>query len=633
MNDWDAFMAKSVEEPGMYAALGYREKLTAFTVTCDATFEQLEGVRDALGAIYRRGGTFADFKKAVAGGDYGGVCDLPEYRLENVFRTNVKGAYGRGRYMEQREMRDVFPYLKYVAVDDSQTRPTHAALNGLIVRAGSPEADRIYPPNGYQCRCAMRGLTAAQAKRMGGPTPMDELRKRIAENPPDGGWDGPPFEGGADALTSLPEMPDGEPKHVGVGKETVSDAEYGAALDDLQGKAAGEADAEAEAEAAAKARAEADAYWKEMAEALEKVAADLDAEDRDKDLAEAKEAEKKAEAEAKAKAEAEAKAREAAKKAAAQTALAAKALKSKVPASATKGTKKAAKKVKQYDLTKIDPENPKMQKFELKKREEIRRDMLAQFKAAGILGENATYADYEAHLERMMREIYKDAGLDADRYLRDSQSWITVFDTLEHRADRDASALLSADTMKFLSLRERQALNFHTCKGDKYALQVFVKEKGKVPREKVERMEDYFRAQSVIGEVLNKHVKRPERELHRGAENYRDDTDTVDLISFIKSGEGKTMRMRLNLSFSEDETVPQDFIVGKTATVIFHIVTDKGIPIKTVSAFKLEDEQLLLNGQVYKIGKAVQMPGNGNHWEVTITLLGPDAKPDMVFVI
>jgi SPP1 gp7 family putative phage head morphogenesis protein len=200
MNDWEVFAARRTVASDRFSNMDHSEKLRAFSVTCDATVEQLERVKNALVENYRRGGTFADFKKAVKNGDFGEIGALPSYRLENIYRTNVMGAYMRGRYLEQEEDANVFPYLLYVAVQDSRTRPNHMALNGLIVRFGSEEANLIYPPNGFQCRCMMRAMTKMEADAMGGPTPEAEVRRRIAENPPDKGWEGPPFmegEGGA----------------------------------------------------------------------------------------------------------------------------------------------------------------------------------------------------------------------------------------------------------------------------------------------------------------------------------------------------------------------------------------------------------------------------------------------------
>ncbi|MGQ1889142.1 phage head morphogenesis protein [Thermophagus sp. OGC60D27] len=49
--------------------------------------------------------------------------------------------------------KDLYPNLEYVAVMDSQTRNSHAALNGTIRPIDDPFWDSHYPPNGWGCRC------------------------------------------------------------------------------------------------------------------------------------------------------------------------------------------------------------------------------------------------------------------------------------------------------------------------------------------------------------------------------------------------------------------------------------------------------------------------------------------------
>jgi SPP1 gp7 family putative phage head morphogenesis protein len=240
MNDWEAFLAKTAVDAGKYAGMSRRERLRAFSVTCQASVAQLEGVRDALGAVYRRGGTFHDFRKAVREGSIPGVGSLPDYRLENVFRTNVMGAYGRGRYLEQQETADVFPYLMYDAVDDSATRPNHRALDGLIVEAGSAEANRIYPPNGFQCRCTMRALTRRQAEARGIPS-REAVKALIDANPPDNGWEGPPFDGTPPDLSdpNPPPPPPTEESLAESGVSVVPDSEFLDVLESGEGDVSG----------------------------------------------------------------------------------------------------------------------------------------------------------------------------------------------------------------------------------------------------------------------------------------------------------------------------------------------------------------------------------------------------------
>jgi hypothetical protein len=150
-------------------------------------------------------------------------------RLGQGGLTNVPGAYNRGRYLGQAESADVFPYLIYDAVDDSATRPRHRALDGLILEFGSEEAERVYPPNGFQCRCVMRGLTRRQAETRGVPS-RRQARALIDANPPGEGWEGPPFEGGAHTpgggLPPVPELKGAGERLKEKGAEVVPDAEF-----------------------------------------------------------------------------------------------------------------------------------------------------------------------------------------------------------------------------------------------------------------------------------------------------------------------------------------------------------------------------------------------------------------------
>jgi SPP1 gp7 family putative phage head morphogenesis protein len=192
MHDWDEFGEKISKLPERYYALSHNEKLLAFSYANAAGLKQIMHVQLQLESVYKQGGTFIDFRKLVKDGELS--LDLPMYRLENIFRTNIMSAYGRGSYIEQAESKEAFPYGKYVAIKNSAVRETHLALDGMIVSVGSDEYNKIYPPNGYNCRCDMLALTKAQAERE--RRYSDEATKAIiAANPPDKGFECPPFVG------------------------------------------------------------------------------------------------------------------------------------------------------------------------------------------------------------------------------------------------------------------------------------------------------------------------------------------------------------------------------------------------------------------------------------------------------
>jgi SPP1 gp7 family putative phage head morphogenesis protein len=86
------------------------------------------------------------------------------YRLNTIYRTNINVGYSVGRYQELEEQKDFAPYWQYVAVMDANTRPEHAALNGMVFKADDPFWDSFYPPNDFGCRCMVRNYTADQLK-------------------------------------------------------------------------------------------------------------------------------------------------------------------------------------------------------------------------------------------------------------------------------------------------------------------------------------------------------------------------------------------------------------------------------------------------------------------------------------
>lgn len=89
------------------------------------------------------------------------------WRLRTIYRTNLQTSYMSGRYGQMIENVRFRPYWQYVAVMDARTRPAHAAMNGLVFRYDDPFWDHFFPPNGFNCRCTVRALTAGNVKDRG----------------------------------------------------------------------------------------------------------------------------------------------------------------------------------------------------------------------------------------------------------------------------------------------------------------------------------------------------------------------------------------------------------------------------------------------------------------------------------
>ncbi|MBO3701095.1 MAG: minor capsid protein [Candidatus Accumulibacter sp.] len=156
----------------------------AFTVAKLARMDVLQDIREGVEQALKRGETQRWFdrdmtallqrkgwwgRKIVVGSD--GQAEVVQEgsprRLQTIFRTNVQTAYAAGRWKRFSDNADARPYLQYVAVMDGRTRPAHGRLNGKVFPIDSPIWKVIGPPNGFNCRCAVRALSAADLERRG----------------------------------------------------------------------------------------------------------------------------------------------------------------------------------------------------------------------------------------------------------------------------------------------------------------------------------------------------------------------------------------------------------------------------------------------------------------------------------
>lgn len=85
-----------------------------------------------------------------------GTLDNPHLG-ETIYRTQLQTAYSAGRVTANRapEIQEILWGYEYVTVGDDRVRPSHAALDGLRRPKDDPIWDRIFPPNGWQCRCSV----------------------------------------------------------------------------------------------------------------------------------------------------------------------------------------------------------------------------------------------------------------------------------------------------------------------------------------------------------------------------------------------------------------------------------------------------------------------------------------------
>lgn len=146
-------------------ALGDDARHRAFYVSGLARHDLVQLVSDGIEEALKSGETLADFKKRILEAIQ--TQGWHDYRVENIFRTNVQTAYAAGRYVKMQAVKDSRPYWQYIAIMDSRVRPSHAVMNGKVYPADHAFWATNYPPNGFRCRCGVRTLSERQLKRQG----------------------------------------------------------------------------------------------------------------------------------------------------------------------------------------------------------------------------------------------------------------------------------------------------------------------------------------------------------------------------------------------------------------------------------------------------------------------------------
>ena len=170
----------------------------AFTVAKAMRVDILQDIKDAIAKALQEGTTLEQFKKDLTPtlqskgwwgrqiiGDIEGAKSVllgSPSRLRTIFNVNTQVAYQVGNYraMIDPDVLQTRPFWRYVAVNDSRTRPAHRAWSGIILPADDPWWDTHYPPNGWNCRCTAVSLSEREIQR-------DNYR--ISKSPDDGTYE------------------------------------------------------------------------------------------------------------------------------------------------------------------------------------------------------------------------------------------------------------------------------------------------------------------------------------------------------------------------------------------------------------------------------------------------------------
>lgn len=102
-----------------------------------------------LNQLYRKSKSFEEFTAEAQKlcGKFNKVWQRTEYETANLT------AEAAANYQQLKAKSGKFPYWQYVTAGDEKVREEHRKLDGVTLKHSDPLWDKIYPPNGWKCRC------------------------------------------------------------------------------------------------------------------------------------------------------------------------------------------------------------------------------------------------------------------------------------------------------------------------------------------------------------------------------------------------------------------------------------------------------------------------------------------------
>lgn len=180
----DYFRSKGFKVTENWQEMAQQAHAQAFTVAKATCIDVLESLHLEVDKALAMGTTEREFQKnlkpvleklgwwgkaqrVMQNGEIKEVQLGSPRRLSTIYKTNLATAYQAGRYQQQLASSETHPYWQYIATIDDNTRASHAAMHLKVFRFDDPIWQKLYPPNGWGCRCRVRALTEAQVKREG----------------------------------------------------------------------------------------------------------------------------------------------------------------------------------------------------------------------------------------------------------------------------------------------------------------------------------------------------------------------------------------------------------------------------------------------------------------------------------
>ena len=143
-------------KPGAYNQIAYDAPDDVFRTALEQNLFHFSAAKtlaevQALNQALNEAKDYSDFRKRAEK-----ITDTFNKKWQQTeYYSAINCAESASTYRRLKGKTKLFPYWQYKTVGDEKVREEHAALNGLILRHDDPLWDRIYPPNGWHCRCSV----------------------------------------------------------------------------------------------------------------------------------------------------------------------------------------------------------------------------------------------------------------------------------------------------------------------------------------------------------------------------------------------------------------------------------------------------------------------------------------------
>lgn len=176
-----------------------QEHAFAFTVAKATQLDVLESIRGALDKAISEGLTLRQFRndltptlqklgwwgrQEVLDESTGELLDAQlgsPRRLKTIYTANLRTARVAGQWERAQRTKAALPYLLRTLGPSREHRPEHVAWHGTLLPIDDPWWDSHMPPDGWECKCRVRQVSAAEAERLKGSGVLAPDRKQILD--------------------------------------------------------------------------------------------------------------------------------------------------------------------------------------------------------------------------------------------------------------------------------------------------------------------------------------------------------------------------------------------------------------------------------------------------------------------